>query len=120
MYRGCFKKAAVLFYTMIVFIKENSRLAKMAAKKLHSNAAAIVVNKTIYLWGTSREQFLRSSSWVRHEVAHVYQYKKWGLFLFLFLYLYQTLINGYCNNRFEREARGEENNTAILNSITFR
>ncbi len=105
---------------MIVFIKEQSPLAKIAARKLRSQAAAIVINKTIYLWGVSREQFLQSPSWVRHEVAHIYQYKKWGVLTFVFAYIFQSIINGYHNNRFERDARGEESNADILNNITFR
>ncbi|MDQ2753629.1 MAG: DUF4157 domain-containing protein [Bacteroidota bacterium] len=120
MYKSRFTKIVVLFCAMIVFIKENSPLAKIAARKLHSRAAAIVVNKTIYLWGASREEFLQSPSWVRHEVAHVNQYKKWKLLPFIVLYLYQTLRNGYNNNRFEMEARREENNPEILNNILFR
>lgn len=105
---------------MDVFIKENSSLARLAARQLRSPQAAIVVKHTIYLWGASREEFLQSSSWVRHEVAHVYQYKKYGLMKFLWLYLYESLVNGYNNNRFEKEARKYENDYKILDNITFR
>lgn len=105
---------------MIVFIKEKSWLAKKAAQKLHSQQAAIVIENTIYLWGVSQEEFLQSPLWLRHEVAHVYQYKKYGLMRFVILYLYQTFINGYYNNSFEVEARKEESNTDILNGVSFR
>lgn len=120
MYKGSFEKQRRFILSVIVFIKENSLLAKFAARKLRANAAAIVVNKTIHLWGASRKEFLQSPSWVRHEVAHVLQYKKWKLVPFLALYLYQSLLNGYYNNRFEREARREENNVEILKNVTFR
>ena len=110
----------ILPCTMIVFIKEKSRLAKWAARKLRSQNAAIVVKNTIYLWGASREDFLRSPGWVRHEVAHVYQYQQLGMMRFLWFYLYQTARNGYYNNRFEREARSHENDARILDGITFR
>ncbi len=105
---------------MIVFIKEKSWLARMAARKLHSQQVALVINNTVYLWGASRKEFLQSPLWLRHEVAHVHQYKKQGFVLFVFLYIHQTFINGYYNNRFEAEARREENNAEILNNITFR
>lgn len=105
---------------MIVFIKEKSLLAKIAARQLHSPQAAIVVKNTIYLWGSSREAFLQSQSWTRHEVAHVYQYKKYGLTGFLWLYLWETVVNGYNENSFEKEARNREEDLAILDGISFR
>ena len=105
---------------MIVFIKEKSWLAKKAAQKLHSPAAAIVMRKTIHLWGVTRKEFLQSPLWVRHEVAHVYQYKKYGLVRFLFLYLTDYARVGYYKNRFEQEARSKENEVKILDGITFR
>ncbi len=105
---------------MTIYIKEQNWLARIAARKLQSPRVAIVVKKTIYLWGATREEFLQTPSWVRHEVAHVYQYKKYGLLRFLYLYLYQTSVNGYYNNRFEKEARNRENETELLHNITFR
>lgn len=92
----------------------------MAAQKLRAPGAAIVIRKTIHLWGVTREDFLQTPAWVRHEVAHVYQYKKYGLLSFLYLYLTENARTGYYNNRFEREARSKENETKILNGITFR
>lgn len=105
---------------MVVFIKEKSLLARIAARKLHSPNAAIVVKNTVYLWGVSRDHFLQSPAWTRHEAAHVYQYKKHGLIKFLWLYVKETLNNGYYNNRFEQEARHCESDTNILDGITFR
>ena len=80
---------------------------------------AIVFGKTIYLHGVTRNQFLQQTPWVRHEVAHVLQYKRHGFLPFLFLYIVSWIKNGYYNNRFEVEARANENNTSILNSVIF-
>ena len=105
---------------MIVYIKENSRLAMLAAKKLQKPNVAIVIKNTIYLWGASRKEFLAVPSWVRHEVAHVYQYKQYGTLLFIYLYLTENARTGYYNNRFEKEAQRREHETKILDGILFR
>ena len=52
-------------------IKENSWIAKLAAKKLQSNHVAIVIGNTIHLHNTTREDFLQNEKWVRHEVCHL-------------------------------------------------
>ena len=105
---------------MDVFIRENSRLAMLAAGQMGKPNAAVVVGSTIYLWGASRKEFLGDIKWVRHEVAHVLQYKKYGVLLFLYLYLAASAKNGYLDNRFEQEARSFENDKKILENITFR
>ena len=110
----------LLLLTMIVFIRENSRLAMLAAGWLGKPNAAIVIKNTIYLWGASRSEFLQNISWVRHEVAHVYQYKRYGLLLFLYLYVAESSRKGYYSNRFEKEARSFERDGKLLNNITFR
>lgn len=99
---------------MIVRIKENSWLAALAAKKLRSRKLAMVLGKTIYLFNTTREEFLRNERWVCHELAHVRQYHQYGFFRFLFLYLVESLRNGYRNNRFELEAKGRERDPSIM------
>lgn len=89
-------------------IRENSRLAWVAAKKLSSPQVAMVLGKTIHLWGTSRENFLKNHQWVRHELCHVRQFARHGFCKFLLLYLWETLRHGYYENRFEQEARQAE------------
>jgi hypothetical protein len=90
-------------------IKENSWLAKIAAKKLRSQSVAMVIGSTIYLHNTSREQFLRNEKWVKHELCHIRQYKEHGLVGFLIKYVWESIKKGYYNNRFELEARAAEN-----------
>ena len=102
-----------------VKIKENSWLAKIAAKQLDSTSMAMVVGKTIHLHNSSREEFLRNKKWVRHEVAHVKQYAKLGMLRFIFFYLLETFNKGYENNRFEVDARRKERDVAILSEIHF-
>jgi hypothetical protein len=102
-----------------VKIKENSWLARIAARKLESKSMAMVVGKTIHLHNSSRVDFLRNKRWVRHEVAHVKQYAKLGLFRFIFFYLLETFNKGYENNRFEVDARRKERDLSILSEVHF-
>lgn len=90
------------------FIKENSWIAKLAAKKLHSDKVAIVLGKTIHLYNTSKNQFLINDKWLRHELCHVKQFQKNGYLFFIVKYLWETIKHGYHNNRYEVEARDAE------------
>jgi hypothetical protein len=89
-------------------IKENSWLAKIAAKKLKANAVAMVLGKTIHLHNTSKAIFLNDERWLKHELCHIKQFKEQGYFLFIVKYLWESLRKGYYNNRFEVEARNAE------------
>jgi hypothetical protein len=102
-----------------VKIKENSWLARIAAKKLDSPSMAMVVGKTIHLHNSSREEFLKNKRWVRHEVAHVKQYAKLGLLRFIFFYLLETFNKGYEYNSFEVDAREKEKDLSILSEVHF-
>lgn len=93
---------------MEIHVKENSLLARIAAYKLNIKQCAIVVNRTIYLHNTSREDFLANKKWLLHELKHVEQYQRYGTIRFVILYLYETMKRGYRNNRFEVEAREAE------------
>ena len=92
----------------IYSIKENSWLAKIAAKKLGADAVAMVIGKTIHLHGTTKEYFLADERWVKHELCHIKQYKENGTIIFLTKYLWESLRKGYYNNKFEVEAREAE------------
>ncbi|MBS1920869.1 MAG: DUF4157 domain-containing protein [Bacteroidetes bacterium] len=89
-------------------IKENSFAAKIAAWKLKSDKVALVLGKTIHLHNTSKEIFLSDTRWVKHELKHIEQFRRYGAFRFLFLYFMEWIKHGYFNNRFEREAREAE------------
>lgn len=102
-----------------VKIKENSWLARIAAKQLDSSSMAMVVGKTIHLHNSSREDFLRNKKWVRHEVAHVKQYAKLGILRFIFFYLLETFNKGYEYNSFEVDARQKERDLSILSEVHF-
>ena len=102
-----------------VKIKENSLLARIAAKKLHCKSVAMVIGKTIHLHNSTREEFLRNKRWVRHEVAHVKQCRELGLFRFILFYLLETFNKGYENNLFEVDARQKERDQSILSGIHF-
>ncbi len=90
------------------YIKEKSWLAKIAAIRLRSSSAAMVLGKTIHLHNTSKDEFLQNKKWVKHELCHVQQFKQHGYLLFLIKYVWESLKKGYCNNKFEVEARAAE------------
>lgn len=94
---------------MQLFIKENSWIAKIAARKLQSDNVAIVIGRTIHLHHVAKEDFLKDEKWVRHELCHIRQFKKYGFVPFIFKYLFESLRHGYDQNKYEIEARMAEN-----------
>lgn len=103
-----------------VIIKENSWMARIAAGKLKADKVAMVLGRTIHLHNTSREEFLRNKKWLRHEIAHVKQYKALGWVKFLTLYLMESFNKGYNDNRFEVDARKMESDLRILDGIEIK
>lgn len=95
---------------MAFLIKEQSWIAKAAAKKLHSQNVAIVLGNTIYLYNVSKEHFLKDERWVKHEMCHINQFKKYGFLNFITKYLWESVKHGYNNNKYEIEARKAEDN----------
>ena len=65
-------------------IKENSWIAKIAARKLKTSNVAIVIGKKILLHNVSKEDFLKDKKWVKHEMCHIRQFKNHGFFPFIF------------------------------------
>lgn len=82
-------------------IKENSVWAKLAARKLKAEQVAIVFGKTIHLHNTSGRSFLANRRWVKHEMAHIEQYNRYGFIKFLVLYVWYSIRYGYYNNPFK-------------------
>jgi hypothetical protein len=91
-----------------VRIKENSWLARVAAWKLKVDSVALTLGKTIHLYRATRQELLQNNRWLRHELAHVEQFRRYGFFTFILLYLAEWLKKGYYANRFEVEARRAE------------
>jgi len=89
-------------------IKENSWIAAIAARKLKSRSVAIVIGSTIHLHNSSKEDFLKNTRWLKHELCHIRQYRQHGLIGFVVKYLWESLHSGYYNNKFEVEARKAE------------
>jgi hypothetical protein len=104
---------------MDVRIKENSWLAKMAAKRLKVSRVAMVIGRNIHLYNTTKSEFLKNRNWLRHEAVHVKQYMQHGFIKFLALYLLESFKKGYYNNRFEAEARAKETDENILSGLNF-
>ena len=95
---------------MKFLIKENSWIAMLAAKKLHSQNIAIVIGRTVHLHNISKEHFLKDTKWVKHEICHVNQFRKYGFLNFILKYLWESMRHGYFNNKYEVEARRAEEN----------
>lgn len=102
------KKHVINVDGMQLKIREKSWLAMLAASKLGSKNVAMVLGKTIHLHGATKQEFLNNRSWVKHELCHVQQFKKYGFVGFLFRYLIESIRHGYYNNKFEVEARMSE------------
>ena len=89
-------------------IKEQSWIAKLAAKKLRVKKVAIVIGSTIHLYNVTKQQFLQNERWVKHEVCHLKQFKKHGHFIFIVKYLWESIQHGHHKNKYEKEARKAE------------
>jgi hypothetical protein len=100
-----------------VYIRENSWIASIAARKLKANRVAIVLGSTIHLWNTSKQEFTANRRWLIHELVHVMQFRRYGYFSFIFLYLLESLRKSYFQNKFEIEAREGENNIELLEQV---
>lgn len=102
-----------------VAIKENSLIAKVAAYRLGAKRLAIVLNKNIYLYNTDKQSFVKNKPWLRHELKHVEQYRKYGTIKFIILYTYESIKHGYYNNKFEKEAREAESDDSLLHKYSI-
>lgn len=90
-------------------VVENSLLSRVAAWKLGCSSVAMVLGKTIYLHNVTKDEFIQNAAWLKHELCHIAQFKKYGNIRFVILYLWESIIKGYYNNKFEIEARLAEN-----------
>ncbi|AFZ69492.1 eCIS core domain-containing protein [Deinococcus peraridilitoris] len=91
-----------------VRIIERSWLARVARRNLRVKRVAMVLGGTIHLSGATREEFLQSDAWVAHELAHLEQFRRYGIVRFVMLYLLESARHGYHHNRFEVAARQAE------------
>ena len=79
----------------------------------------MTIGQTIYLHNTTREQFLSDQDWTCHELAHVQQFRSYGLLPFLFLYTWESIWKGYRQNKWEIEARSSEKDHGMLSGTEF-
>lgn len=98
----------------MVRIVENSLLARIAAKALKGKNMAITFGRCIHLYNSSREQLISNSRWLRHELKHVEQYQRMGIFAFTIKYLWYSIRYGYYLNPLEIEARLAEEDEEII------
>ena len=97
-----------------VYIKPHSFWAYLAAQKLRTQRMAITIGHTIHLHQTTPEEFILSKKWLKHELKHVEQYERLGVFRFVWLYLKESIQKGYYNNSLEVEARAAESDDYLL------
>lgn len=98
---------------MKYYIKEDSLLARIAAKKLKQDKMAMVLGRTILLHDTTKQEFINNRKWIRHELVHIQQFEKHGYLPFLIKYLAESIKHGYYNNKFEKEARDAEEDESL-------
>jgi Domain of unknown function (DUF4157) len=103
----------------IIRIKENAGIAFIAAICLRSQKMAVTIGSTIYLHGCGKAFFLANTSWVKHELTHVVQYKTLGYGRFLVQYFLQCLRYGYKKSPLELEAVAAETVEMDLSSFKF-
>lgn len=97
-----------------VQVKEQSRIAAIAARVLKVNKVAIVIGCTIHLHNSSCKDFTCNQPWLLHELKHVEQFMRYGRNRFMIMYLIESLRNGYYKNKYEVEARAAEGDTSLL------
>ncbi|MFY7964519.1 MAG: eCIS core domain-containing protein [Chitinophagaceae bacterium] len=100
-------------------IKENSWLAWLGAKCIRVNRVALTFGNTIHLHNATKQQLLENKVWLCHEIVHVKQYEKLGVLRFVIFYLWECIKKGYYNNKFEIEARENENKLDLLLDYTI-
>lgn len=105
--------ARYLYMAKKVFIRQNSWLARLVAKRLGFLRVAVVIGRNIYLHNATAQEFMKNKRWLLHELKHVEQFEV-GFFRFIKEYFLELKKNGYDNNRFEVEARAAENDTRLL------
>lgn len=88
--------------------RKKSIIARLAALIMRSSSCALVIGRTIHLHGANEIDLMNNRAWMNHELAHVAQYRKYGLLNFLLRYGWYSLRYGYKNNPLEIEARAAE------------
>jgi hypothetical protein len=94
--------------TSNIKIKERSWKARIAAWWLGVDNVAFTLGKTIHLYNATAQEFLHDTRWVKHELKHVEQFRRYGFIPFIARYTIETIKKGYRNNKYEIEARMAE------------
>ncbi|RYE25225.1 MAG: DUF4157 domain-containing protein [Sphingobacteriales bacterium] len=95
-------------------IIENSWLARIGAKRMRFNRIAMVIGKTIHLYGAPLNVFVNDKRWIIHELRHIQQYEETGFWKFVYKYTMECIRKGYYNNAYEVDARACESDETLL------
>lgn len=105
--------------TIRVRIVEKSWVARLASWKLKTRQCAIVLGRTIFLYGFDKNALIQDQHLLRHEVCHVLQWQRMGYLYFLVCYLGWSIRFGYYQNPLEIEARQKEADETILKKVVI-
>lgn len=90
--------------------RPKSNVARIAAWVMRSSSCALVLGRTIHLYGADISELTANRAWMNHELVHVAQYQRYGFVPFIFRYVWYSIRFGYNQNPFEIEARAAEKN----------
>lgn len=88
--------------------RPKSNVARIAAWVMRSSSCALVLGRTIHLYGADISELIANKAWIKHELAHVAQYRRYGFLPFIFRYVWYSIRFGYGLNPLEIEARAAE------------
>jgi hypothetical protein len=88
--------------------RPKSYIARLAAWVMRAPSCALVLGRTIHLYGADISELTTNRAWMNHELAHVAQYRRYGFLPFIFRYIWYSIRFGYYQNPLEIEARAAE------------
>ena len=87
--------------------KYNSKFASAIGNLYGESKWAITTSGKTTRYSVPKESV--TAKWRRHENTHKNQFIKYGWIPFVLMYIWETVKNGYYNNKYEVEAREKEN-----------
>lgn len=94
--------------TSDIRFRPKSLVARIAAWVMRAPTCAMVIGRTIHLYGAEEGELIANKAWLNHELVHVAQYRRYGLIPFIFRYIWYSIRFGYYRNPLEIEARAAE------------
>ncbi|MEX1203493.1 MAG: hypothetical protein WEA59_09630 [Ferruginibacter sp.] len=83
-------------------------VGKVCCLQTERTKRCLSIRSTIHLYHVSKKDFLSNEAWLKHELCHVQQFKRYGFVNFLLKYIWESFKKGYFNNKYEVQAREAE------------